>query len=492
MAVFTIERYGFVSLYNLVSSIGQDMKDHGFTAVVDSVSGATVEAEITTIIGAATISNTKVTRPSPTYSFGVTSVTVENPGTKYDPANPPTVTLSPPVANGRQIMLDAGYTLAESSGTYSTTWNDPSIVGNYDVTLLTNELNGLPVGATATAQVNTDGTLAGITITNTGFGYTQDQAVVATLSGGRKSVAQVILESTAAVDPMVGSLPSSQPWRICFDLRGAGAISDNAVGGSLGVYLGTSATLTNAGIIAYNVANPSSPTDTTKIEPAGNTGAKWTSNGGPAGQSADQCFFNREARSDASIASAYPMSYRLTITDRGVFLGVWEANAEESGRGFNWLLVQRSVDRLTGVTRGSTVGTANGRCPVYCLNAVNNKYYKFVVREQDLVMPSERKIATDNSEDNAAVINEFNQQSLTESGEYVITFISNLNSSRYKYADELDMIGTVSADVVGAATEIDVTVYGEALPRTYHALYPNKAYGTGMRLMVLVSNPNES
>ena len=54
------------------------------------------------------------------------------------------------------------------------------------------------------------------------------------------------------------------------------------------------------------------------------------------------------------------------------------------------------------------------------------------------------------------------------------------------------MIGTVSADVVGAATEIDVTVYGEALPRTYHALYPNKAYGTGMRLMVLVANPNES
>jgi hypothetical protein len=128
---------------------------------------------------------------------------------------------------------------------------------------------------------------------------------------------------------------------------------------------------------------------------------------------------------------------------------------------------------------------------VFCLNAVNNKYYKFVVREADLVMPSQRKLANENVEDSTAVINTLNQQSITESGEYVVTFISNLNSPRYKYADELDMIGTVSADVIGAGTEIDVSVYGEAEPRKYKALYPNGAYGTGMRLMVLVSNPNE-
>jgi len=49
------------------------------------------------------------------------------------------------------------------------------------------------------------------------------------------------------------------------------------------------------------------------------------------------------------------------------------------------------------------------------------------------------------------------------------------------------MIGTVGAEVIGPGTSINVTVYNEAQPRTYTALYANQAYGKGMRLMVLTA-----
>jgi hypothetical protein len=105
----------------------------------------------------------------------------------------------------------------------------------------------------------------------------------------------------------------------------------------------------------------------------------------------------------------------------------------------------------------------------------------------DVVSPSQKKYAAVPSEDTTALLNPFPQQSLTEGGEFVVTFINNLTTSRYKYADELDMLGTVSAEVIGAGTSIDVTVYSEAETRTYTAVYANQQYGTGMRLMLLTA-----
>lgn len=503
MSVFSVERHGFISLYSLVSSIGQDLKDHGFHAVLDTVTGNTVDAVGTgNVTSGATPTLSVVSRLSPTYGFKVSSVTVTDAGTKYDPDAPPTVTFSAPAATGSQIMLDSGYSQSSSSYGDGNYWDDPDISGTNNVALTAAQLASLSRRATGTAIVGTDGTITGVTITDGGFGYAQGETITVTFTGGHVTKTKLLLESTTLVDPLGLKLNSSgqplasaqqagtQPWRVNFELRGA-AINAANTGGSLGVYLGTASTLRDNGIIGY-VVDSITTTSPQKVEPAGNIGAEWTGSGAPESSSLDQCFLNRVGRSDASIAAAYPMSYRLTVTNRGIFLGVWEANAEELGRGFNWLVVQRSVDRLTGVTRGSTVDTVSGRCPVFCLNAVNNKYYKFVVREADLLIPSERKFANSNVEDSSSVINTLNQQSLTENGEYVVTFISNLNTARYKYTDELDMIGTVSADVVGCGTEISVTVYGEAQPRTYRALYPNGAFGTGMRLMVLVANPNET
>ena len=208
--------------------------------------------------------------------------------------------------------------------------------------------------------------------------------------------------------------------------------------------------------------------------------------------------------STASADAANPLSYHVTVSDHGVFIAVWGKNPEQSASGFSWVLVQRSVDKLSGITRGVLPGFPNGdpnnpgNRPLFCINSTNNQVYKFVVREHDLPAPSDRSDASANTLDNGAVINPFQQQSLTENGEYVITFLNNLNTSRFKYADELDMVGTVSADVVGGGADIEVAVYGEvdgsgaSSKRTYHALWPSGQNGTKMRVMVVkdVPDPN--
>lgn len=293
------------------------------------------------------------------------------------------------------------------------------------------------------------------------------------------------------------------------------------------------------------------------VEPVGNTGAPWTNtfdptlntnkftpnataqgggtspdNGpskyqspevwdGPDVTDADQLFINKYVTSGAKTSGtpfggfnadssyAQPISYQITVTDHGVFIGCWGPDPEENGKGFSWMLAQRPVDKKTGITRGVNPATGlpytgtetddNGNLiplgnrPLFCVNSVNGNFYKFVVREHDNPVPSARKDATKNSPDSGAVINPYQQQSLTENGEYVITFLNNLNSSRFKYADELDMLGTVSSDVVGGGSQINVSVYSEEQKRAYHALWSSGSFGTKMRIMVLadVPTPNQ-
>lgn len=267
------------------------------------------------------------------------------------------------------------------------------------------------------------------------------------------------------------------------------------------------------------------------VEPVGNVGAAWTNAfdptpinnkydagnlpqdpaaytspatwDGPDVTNASQLFINRYITAGAKAASfggfaidsayAQPISYRMVLTDHGLFLGCWGPDPEENGRGFSWLLVQRPVDKKTGIVRGLPIPTdpteSVGNRPLFCVNSVNGEYWKFVVREHDNPVPSTRKNATENTGDSGAVINPYQQQSLTENGEYVITFLNNLNSSRFKYADELDMLGTVSSDVVGGGSEIEVNVYSEADKRKYHALWSSGSFGTKMRIMVVKGVP---
>ena len=201
-------------------------------------------------------------------------------------------------------------------------------------------------------------------------------------------------------------------------------------------------------------------------------------NANPSTNEPSQGFLNRERRIGTN-ASTYPLTYRLTISDRGFFLGAWEgswstiwapskdATASEipstagelpvyAGNYFNWLLVQRPVDRFTGAT------LVQGKCPVFCVNQVNYQYWKFVVRESDILHPTPRVRADANKEDSHMIFNIANQVSLTEDKKYLLTFPHNLTTPRFRYTEELDLIGITSSDVVMASSEVKFRVYDES------------------------------
>lgn len=241
---------------------------------------------------------------------------------------------------------------------------------------------------------------------------------------------------------------------------------------------------------------------------------------GPNVQLPAQSFISR--LSSVGAESSYPMNYSLTLSNRGMVLAVWEDNQEEipeqnvllnnpPNTGYTdssqvygnspvrWFVIQRAVDREKGQVRGG-YSLRNGkpyssgvivnevsRCPVFCVfgNANPNQYRKFVVRENDTLTPSPKRNASVNTVDSPAIINPLPQQSVTEQGEFVVTFLNNLSTARFRYGDELDLVGTVGAEVVGAGTEITVKVYQDTYNRTYSAVYSNKQYGNGMRIMML-------
>ena len=207
---------------------------------------------------------------------------------------------------------------------------------------------------------------------------------------------------------------------------------------------------------------------------------------------------------------SYPINYTLTVSQRGVFFGVWESNwsviqkqKTDKDVYFNWVLIQRPVDRVTGRI------LTTGRCPVFCVNSVGSKYWKFVVRESDILHPtvgdpdlkfykfdtSTKKIAVGNSsyrvpadqhsQDSFAILNTTNQIALTEDSKFLISFLHNLTTPRFRYSEELDMIGQTSADVCMATNDISIQAYKESGPRTYRAMPANNEYNTGLRIAVL-------
>lgn len=308
---------------------------------------------------------------------------------------------------------------------------------------------------------------------------------------------KIILETSSSVSNI---LNVDQPWRIAFEIIGTtNSTGNNAALGDariLACYTGTSANLADDGTVACSLFTTQGTLY--KNEPFGNIGSEWTNKGqgGSNNATADHLsysdgFVNRFMIENQGMGGTRPLSYRLSVTSRGIFLGVWDTRTEETGEAFNWMLIQRSVDKDTGAVRGTTPDTAASTCPLFCVNTVNNGIYKFIVREKDVLSPSSRKINTLDVEDSPAPLNPEKQVCFNEDGNYVITLLNNLTTPRFKYTDELDMVGTISADVVGAGQELEFTVYGEAQPRKYRALQANKPNNTGMRLMVLIDNPNE-
>lgn len=236
---------------------------------------------------------------------------------------------------------------------------------------------------------------------------------------------------------------------------------------------------------------------------------------GPNIERADEVFISRINSQGAT--TSYPMNYQLTMSNRGIALVIWEDNQEEvpsqavEPEGFNyetdpvqvygnspvrWFVIQRAVDRNTGAVRGGyslrngqpwTALSEQSRCPVFCVFGNSNPayYQKFIVRENDQLTPSPKRPASVDTVDSAAILNPWPQQSVTEQGEFIVTFVSNLSTSRFRYGDEMDMIGTVGSEVVGHGTKIRVKVYQDSQTREYTAMYGNLPNGQGMKIMIL-------
>lgn len=332
----------------------------------------------------------------------------------------------------------------------------------------------------------------------------------------------IVYEATTNMDPLANYTPTGSSiragWRMAFRFH------DTPVE-RMSVYAATELQIKNDGNIV-NLTNRVA-SGSTSSDPAGLVGARW-GNTSPAGandvNSLKQVFLNTQYSNNAD--GAYPLSFTLTMTNRGIFFTVYEANQEEASptadntpaedenyqyMPIRWFLIQRPVDRVTGHVRGggalrkqntpalTTIQANNpaneiSRCPVYCVFGFGspNDYQRFVVREMDILAPSKKKTVTEAQDDCPPMINKYQQQSITETGEFVVTFLTNLTTSRYRYGDELDMLGTVAAEVIGPGTSINVQVYGETVSsvpvqRIYTALYANNPNGVGMRLMALTA-----
>jgi len=397
---------------------------------------------------------------------------------------------------------------------------------------------------------------------------------------------------------------ANQPWRVQFVISGPQQA------------LGSVATpLQMAFDPAIGRVSIAKVTDSTGaiVDNVGSLGA-WEPLGVFTASDFRQGFVNRTQRV-ADQDRTYPLSYILTIAERGFFLGIWEGNwstqlanagypNDYASNFFNWVLVQRPVDRNTGRA------LLTGKSPVFAVNGIDYNYYKAIVREADVLHPSggpslsegtgrmiiqtkppyqifggvdtdtnlssnfllELEIGTSiwdigtnqlvgvigsifnentayladkppqaainkldlgnktlnltksiltsdvtlptissglsgtalvnfryigpnqtpyriyadrHSDGSHMLFNSQNQVSLTEDKTYLLTFPHNLTTPRFRYTEELDLMGTTSSDVVRTGQDVQFVTYGEWGPRTYRALPGSNVNNTGLRVAAL-------
>jgi hypothetical protein len=215
--------------------------------------------------------------------------------------------------------------------------------------------------------------------------------------------------------------------------------------------------------------------DITGTRVMGQLGSAWTPNSGVLGGT----FVTRNVlNTNYDIGTTY--SYLLIASDHGIAFKVWEDGSDAKPSN-SWFLVQSPVDKLTG----DPLLTDNS--PIFCVYSCDSQEIKkFVVSEADVARPSPSVSAEVDTLNSAAIINGQEQVSIAKGNKYLVTFPNRLNTDRYAYTEELDMIAYTSADVIAEESEIPVTVYSEGAPRVYRALKANRANNSGMRLLFLV------
>lgn len=297
--------------------------------------------------------------------------------------------------------------------------------------------------------------------------------------------ASLVADTSAATlhaGPTVNALDAEQPWRVRIDATDDFQIRMNVA---------TPTQLSNTGTLAKVSQQDSKGATAQTIDTAGCLGNDGLLSSPQMAY--EDLFFTRHSGAaaqsdltgirDLETAASYPMSYRLTCTDRGFALFIWTQATDELATKFSWVVVQRPVDHLTGAV------LLTGKAPVFCVYSSGNLIRKFVVREADISKPTLSVSAVANTPDSAAIINSAQQVAINEQSRYVIRFPFGLNTQRYAYTHELDLIGYTSADVVSEYSEVPLRPYGETTDRIYKAMKSNGPNNTGMRVLFLTSGP---
>lgn len=192
---------------------------------------------------------------------------------------------------------------------------------------------------------------------------------------------------------------------------------------------------------------------------------------------------------------AIPLSYRISTTDHGVSFFLWAEGFDKQGDCFSWFVVQRPVRK-----DGSVVDS--GKQPLFCVFAVRgntnlahsedivacaDSILKFVVSEKDVNSPTVPQSAVLQLPDSKAIMNPLQQVALSEDNNYLIFVPQGVNTHRYAYSYELDMIAYTSADVLSQNQIADLNMYSEPSAREYIGMQANFPYNTGMRLLFRIS-----
>ena len=261
-------------------------------------------------------------------------------------------------------------------------------------------------------------------------GFTPKYYNLGTLSDASPDITatKAIFEASSTVDP----LQSTQPWRICIDGTVPGG---QILVGTSNQLLddGTTYRITGAVVAANNV--------TVYTDACGLIGHAGTDKG---------------ITVDANITNASPYSYNISITDRGIAFEVFQEITFSGNRTYSWVCVQRLVDPITG----NTVFT--GKTPVCALYSCDSGLTaKFiVVRELDVIAPSQSVVVSEYSDYVNKVINVSKQNVLAETNQYYIIFPSGFNTARHLYNSEMDMMAYTNAGVLSQGNTALVNVYG--------------------------------
>lgn len=193
--------------------------------------------------------------------------------------------------------------------------------------------------------------------------------------------------------------------------------------------------------------------------------------------------------------SNWPLSYRLTVTSRGLVVMFWgEAMTSTWSPCISWFAVQRPVHPETGDP------LIHGKCPLFCVfsrtggnvSITNPDVYpeqgirQFVVREVDVNVPRRAVSAVYFTDGGNALINPTKQIAFTEDKEYLVTFPNGLVTSRYAYIHEFDLFAYTSADVIPPWVVAEITMYGESTPRKYVSMPANGVRESYMRMLMLI------